>query len=304
MAIPVDQLETWAKQGSKDLSSTTYQSVKNALTGSKSPIREKIASGNIRVDLQGSYANDTNTRGDSDVDVLVRLNVFGSNKYSLPTNQFLLHEQTYPVATYDWSHLRRDVVTALNEYYGAASVEVSGNKSIKVQKNNGRLRADIVPVIAHRNYSYFLGHTNHAKVEGIMFYHRTTNAEVINYPDQHYSNGVAKHKATSDAFKRIVRIIKNARAYAVDKGLLHKDTAPSYFLQCMIYNVPNEHFAGNDSTAVYNTLKYLIENNRQGFTTQSGQHALFGNSNIHWNQDDATKTLNALAHLWDNWTSV
>jgi len=110
MSIPANQLDTWAKQGSKDLSSTTYQSVRNALSGSSSPIREMITSGKVKIDLQGSYANDTNTRGDSDVDVLVRLDVFQSNKLLLPREQYLLHEQTYFTADYILAHLRRDVI--------------------------------------------------------------------------------------------------------------------------------------------------------------------------------------------------
>lgn len=304
MAIPATQLETWARQGSKDLSSSTYQAVRAALTGPSSPIRAMIASGKIRVDLQGSYANDTNTKGDSDVDVLVRLNVFGSNKLQLPAAQYELHEQTYSVADYDWSHLRRDVLIALNAHFGAESVDATGNKSIKVVKVPGRLRADVVPVIAHRTYSYFLGHTNHAKIEGVMLYHRTTNEVIINYPDHHYTNGVTKHGRTSDAFKRVVRIIKNARAHAVDRGLLAEEAAPSYFLQCMIYNVPDAMFAGNDATAVRNVLKHLVESDITGYVTQSEQHALFGTSGIHWNHRDALTTVGALAHLWDNWHSI
>lgn len=304
MAIPASQLDTWAKQGSTNLSSATYQSVRNALIGNKSPIQGLISSGTVKIDLQGSYANDTNTKSDSDVDVLVRLDVFGSNKLTLPTDQYLLHEQTYPIAKYDWFHLRRDVIAALTAYYDAGSVDVTGNKSVKLVKSSGRLQADIVPVIAYHKYSYFLGHSNHDKTAGVMFYHRTTNEEIVNYPDQHYANGVAKHQATSDMFKRVVRIIKNARAHAVDKGLLAKEAAPSYFLQSMIYNVPNAAFVGNDSTAVFNVLAYLIQNDIRGFTTQSGHHPLFGGSSVHWNHADALTTIGALAHLWNNWKSI
>ncbi|HBA45629.1 hypothetical protein A2W67_00930 [Candidatus Nomurabacteria bacterium RIFCSPLOWO2_02_40_28] len=304
MSIPANQLDTWAKQGSKDLSSTTYQSVRNALSGSSSPIREMITSGKVKIDLQGSYANDTNTRGDSDVDVLVRLDVFQSNKLLLPREQYLLHEQTYFTADYILAHLRRDVLIALKAYYGNAFIDETGNKSIKLLKNSGRLKADIVPVIAHRTYSYFLGLHNHSKVEGILLNHKATGETIINYPDQHYNNGVAKHQATSNLFKRVVRIIKNARSYAVEKGLLSEETAPSYFLQSLVYNVPNEMFTGDNNTAVFNILKYLNEHDISSFVTQSNQHQLFGTSKHQWNITDANTTINALVNLWDNWNTI
>lgn len=304
MAIPSDQLDIWAKQGSIDLSSTTYQSIRNALTDTNSPILEQITSGKIKITLQGSYANDTNTRGDSDVDVLVVLDTFHSNKLALPRDQYLLHEQTYPVAQYGWSDLRRDVTAALKSYYGAGFVDDTGNKSIKVLKNSGRLNADIVPVVVYRNYTYFLSDANHEKSEGVLFYHRTTNEEIVNFPDQHYSNGVAKHQATSNTFKRIVRIIKNARTHAVEKNILAKDATPSYFLQSMIYNVPDAAFAGNDQTALYNVLSHLTQNDIHGYITQSEQHALFGTTGIHWNHADAMTTISALTHLWNNWNNI
>src|SRR3989344_5965717 len=282
MSIPANQLDTWAKQGSKDLSSTTYQSVRNALSGSSSPIREMITSGKVKIDLQGSYANDTNTRGDSDVDVLVRLDVFQSNKLLLPREQYLLHEQTYFTADYILAHLRRDVLIALKAYYGNAFIDETGNKSIKLLKNSGRLKADIVPVIAHRTYSYFLGLHNHSKVEGILL----------------------NHQATSNLFKRVVRIIKNARSYAVEKGLLSEETDPSYFLQSLVYNVPNEMFTGDNNTAVFNILKYLNEHDISSFVTQSNQHQLFGTSKHQWNITDANTTINALVNLWDNWNTI
>ena len=71
MPIPHSQLETWSKQGPIISSSNTYQSIKNALEYSSSPILDRIKSGEIKIYLQGSYANATNIRGDSDVDIVV-----------------------------------------------------------------------------------------------------------------------------------------------------------------------------------------------------------------------------------------
>lgn len=68
MAIPEKQLETWTGLGSVQQSSATYQSIKGMLDDTDAP----YASRNIDSFLQGSYCNDTNIYGDSDVDIVLR----------------------------------------------------------------------------------------------------------------------------------------------------------------------------------------------------------------------------------------
>jgi tRNA nucleotidyltransferase (CCA-adding enzyme) len=67
MTIPLTQLETWSHQGGTGISTNAYESVRNALTKASCPLSGR----NIEIFLQGSYANTTNTYGDSDVDVVV-----------------------------------------------------------------------------------------------------------------------------------------------------------------------------------------------------------------------------------------
>jgi len=75
MAIPETQLTTWANQGAITTAKTTADSVKNALNYNGWP-----SGVDFEVYLQGSYKNDTNIRGNSDVDVVAQLNsTFYSN---------------------------------------------------------------------------------------------------------------------------------------------------------------------------------------------------------------------------------
>lgn len=305
MAIPSIQIDTWSKQGPIASSSTTYQSLKNALTDGGSPIADMIARGTVKIDLQGSYAHDTNIYGDSDVDVIVRhIDTFRSNKHTLPSDQFQLHEQAYPVASYEWEDLRQDIITALSNYYGGAYVDTSGKKSLKVSPNSGRLRLDVVPAISHREYSYFYGTGNHSREDGIAFKNITTGDLIINYPDHHYDNAVAKQAATKDRYKGLVRIVKNMRSSLVNKGRLAKEEAPSYFLQGMIYNVPNEVFVADRQTTTLGALRWLVNADFSTFVSQNEQHLLLGNAPEYWNPADAKKTLSELCFLWDNWGRI
>jgi tRNA nucleotidyltransferase (CCA-adding enzyme) len=83
MAIPLAQLVTWSNQGAVTTSSAAYASIKHALTKNTSPLVGK----GLDIFLQGSYANDTNIYGDSDVDVVV------------------FYDETFH---YDWSQLPPD----------------------------------------------------------------------------------------------------------------------------------------------------------------------------------------------------
>lgn len=305
MAIPHAQLDIWVKQGPITSSSLTYQSIQNALTHSASPIRDFISNGNVKIYLQGSYKNDTNIRGDSDVDVIVELiQTFHSNKIELTPAEYQLHESTYSTASYQWADFRTDVIAALEAYFGTSYVDQTGNKSLKVLPNSGRLRADVVPVTSYRRYNYFRGDSNHSKELGVLFYHRTTGKEIINYPDHHYRHGVIKHQNTGDQYKKIVRILKNARSYLIDKGILDKKKAPSYFLQSLVYNVPDDHFSGDISTATRNVLNYLYNEDVSNFISQNNQHALFGPAEEQWNIPDARETIIALVNLWDKWGTI
>lgn len=143
MAIPEPQLETWAKQGAITTAKATADSIKNALN-SYSYWPRGIE---FEVYLQGSYKNDTNIRGDSDVDVVAQLNsTFYSN---LSEEQKRILGLT--PASYDWSDFQSDVLQALKTYYGQGQI-TEGNKSVKIKANNGRLPADVVVCCQYRRY--------------------------------------------------------------------------------------------------------------------------------------------------------
>lgn len=304
MAIPESQLETWSKQGATVTAKATHESIRNALSSEKSPIKDRISNGSIEIYLQGSYKNDTNIRGDSDVDLVVELNTaFGHNAHELPADQKRLHDLAYGSATYDWENLRSDIIKALNSYYESRYVNDTGNKALKLLAVPGRLKADIVPVVRFRKYRHFLGTDNFKSERGIKFYHRATKKPIINFPHHHFNNGKDKNSEsrTNGWFKPTVRILKNARSYLIDNNVLSKETTPSYFLQSLIYNVPDNLFGNSYNDTVFNVLKYLYEKPISNFQCQNDLHPLFGETTEQWNEPNAVLTIQKLVELWDNW---
>jgi hypothetical protein len=68
MTIPLSQLQVWSTQPDPSRSAETYASVRAALEGSV-----HLRPHSFEIYLQGSYANATNIRADSDVDVVAQL---------------------------------------------------------------------------------------------------------------------------------------------------------------------------------------------------------------------------------------
>src|SRR5207248_1568316 len=60
------------------------------------------------------------------------------------------------------------------------------------------------------------------------------------WPQQQYECGVRKNTATGRRYKRMVRALKRIENELVKAGLLKE--LPSFFMECLVYNVPNSEF--------------------------------------------------------------
>ena len=175
--------------------------------------------------LQGSYPNYTNIRGDSDVDVVVETSNVFYNDLPLETKQ----QMGLTAGSYTWEQFKDQAVIALTNYYGH-NVVTPNSKCIKVKGDGGhRLDADVVPCNTYRQYNGTI-----VAASGITFWTQT-GQQIINYPKLHLKNGSAKNSTCSMNYKPSVRMFKNARNRAQSKAL---GRYPSYFLECLLYNVP------------------------------------------------------------------
>jgi len=256
--------------------------------------------------LQGSYKNDTNIRGDSDVDLVVELKssfIYDISTLS-PVDQVLFNQDIRP-AIYDWFQFRAHVLRALQSYYGSASVR-EGNKSLKIDAGSGRLSSDIIVCQQYRKYSRYRNIYDLSFIEGIIFFVSSENRWAVNYPKLHYENGVRKNSQsfTNGWFKHVVRIFKNARTYLEENSAIPDDLAPSYFLECLIYNAPNDKFGHNYQCSFHSLLSWLNglgDNDMNQLLCQNGLIGLFGNSPEQWSTMKAQRLISSLTGLWNNW---
>ncbi len=293
MPLTESQLQAWTGQGGITASRDTHAAVRVALDRYM-----EIDSSKYEIYLQGSYKNDTNIRGDSDVDIVVQLNnTSGYDVAGLPLAQQSAFHQAYGDSNYQWSDFRDDVFRALVRYFGATEVQ-QGKKSIKLRAAPGRNAADVVPAFHYRRYEWFERPGSEGFADGIRFYHRDTLEAIVNFPKLHYQNGTALNAITSN-YKPSIRLFKNARNVAVAKGLLGANVAPSYFIEGALSNVPSTLFTASRLETFYGVLAYMEQASMLWSTwrTQNRQHLLLGATSVQWSPDALRGFLSAMRSL-------
>ena len=297
VSIAEVQLETWSHQGSVTQSKGTYATVKRALESHGAAYSGR----KFDVFLQGSYGNDTNIYAESDVDVVMCLNsTFIPCLDGLSSEERAAFRRAFPDnATYTLNKFKADVVAALQAAFPQA---VSlGSKAIKVAKGGSRRSTDVVAAAQYRRYYGFRSAREESFVQGIFFL-MSNGKEIVNYPRQHSANCTAKHQATSYRFKPTVRILKNIRRAMENDGLIDKAVAPSYFLEGLLYNVPNEKFGGSHKDTIVSSINWIVKADRNSFMCANEQQSLLGNTLEAWPAANCDRFLNALFQYGSNWS--
>jgi hypothetical protein len=209
----------------------------------------------IRYLPKGSYKNNTNVKKDSDVDIAVINTELYYYDVSLlsASDQAAVNGNTTPAtAPLQGAALRIELEKALGAKFGAAC-DTTGKTAITISENSGRVSADAVPSFPYRLYYY--DSSKVAYVEGTKTF-RKNGSEVVNYPEQQYTNGVAKNNRTGRRYKFLVRILKRLENDLVAAGKIAE--LPSYFMECLVYRVPDNLFGHAGLTPLTDDLKSVL----------------------------------------------
>lgn len=297
MAIPESQLERWSHQGSIAQSAQTYETLQRVLNDSSSPYYLR----DFSIFLQGSYGNDTNVYRDSDVDVVIRLNqTYYADTRSLTPNAKASYDRMFSPATYEYSDFKTEVIAWLKQNFGADVRP--GKKAVQIKANGNRREADVLVCARHRGYLATSTDTDLRYDEGIVFW-TSDGAKIVNFPKQHSENCTTKHKNTSQRFKRMVRVYKNMRNKMVDDGYIVDGVAPSYFLEGMLWNVPEEHFLQSYGDSFVNTFNWVSVADATKLVCANDLHWLVrDNLEVCWPTTNFTAYLAAAKDYWNDWS--
>jgi len=163
------------------------------------------------------------------------------------------------------------------------------------------LTADIVVCQQYRRYNRFQGTSDQDYDEGIRFKDQSTGEQIISYPKIHYENGADKNQSVHSRYRETIRIIKNARSYLVEKGEIEEELAPSYCIECLLYNVPSSKYTYDLQDRYRNVVDWLVEASVSGFECQNEIQDLFGSKSTQWSTSDANEFIRRLVDLWNNW---
>ena len=293
MPIAEKQLETWASIGPSKQFTDTYQSIRGNLLDNSAPYPVK----DVDIFLQGSYGNDTNVYGDSDVDIVLKYN--GAFYYDI--TEMTQSEQDHfkrvfsKDAVYGYTSFKHDAEGFIARLYNGVQI---GKKAVFVPGNSGRRNADVLVCQQFRRYRSYESGVNDYR-EGVAFYSGGTRIE--NFPKQHSENITAKHQATKGNFKPMVRVFKNMRNSMVEKKLLSDGVAPSYFIEGMLSNVPNDKFSGDYVDMWVACFNWLVTADTTKLMTGSCLHWLIrDNSNVCWPTTNFNTFTRALKNYWES----
>ena len=182
-----------------------------------------------------------------------------------------------------WKSFRDHALKAMRAKFGNAAE--SGRKTLKIPKGKVPADADLVVTLRYR--------------EGIAFCLSDERRWVVSFPQQHHERGQKKEEAMDGRFKRRVRMFKAARNRLVEKKALTKNYAPLYFIECVLYNFPEDLFVPKLAPTFTGIVDWLKTANLGGFECQNGRVDLFGPGKEQRSVKKARAFVRALEKLWE-----
>lgn len=100
----------------------------------------------------------------------------------------------------------------------------------------------------------------------------------------------------------MVRVLKNMRSKMIEGGLLDEGVAPSYYLEGLLYNVPNDQFGGSYEDCFVNAINWIQKADETKFVCANGQYYLLReDSHVTWRTEKCDKFILAAIQLWNEW---
>ena len=251
-----DQLAGWTGPSSdteQDKQDRTERMIRQAIDS-----HEPFNDCSLKIYAKGSYANNTNVRSDSDVDIAVECTEVqyweesekGNRKSGEP------YEGIWTPAK-----LRAELLSAMNAKF-PGQVDSSGSTAIQINSSSARVDADVVPCFSYRYYMKY-GSRDGTKI------FKTNGSSIVNYPVQQLENGRAKNKRTGYAYKKGARLLKRIENAMAENGTFRE--LPSFFMECLAYNCPDNAFAHPTWTECLRAMLFHIWDNLQGEEPTSGR---------------------------------
>jgi hypothetical protein len=100
----------------------------------------------------------------------------------------------------------------------------------------------------------------------------------------------------------MVRVLKNLREKLIAEKKIATGVAPSYYLEGLLYNVPDNKFSTSYEDCFVNGINWIYEADRSKFVCANGQYYLLReDSPVTWRESKCDEFLAAVVELWKKW---
>ncbi len=244
-----DQLTGWTKPSSdteKDKQDRTERMIRQAID-SHAPFNDC----SLKVYAKGSYANNTNVRTDSDVDIAVECT---DALYWEEAEKGIYKPGKKYEGVWTPSKLRAELVAAMRGQF-SNQVDDSGSTAIQINSSSARVDADVVPCFSYRYYM------THESRDGTKIF-KNQGGSIVNHPKQQLEYGIAKNKDTGYLYKKGARLLKRIENKMSEDGAFRE--LPSYFIESLAFNCPNPVFDSSTWTDRLRGMLFHIWGQLQG----------------------------------------
>ncbi|MDH2256673.1 hypothetical protein N5K16_16010 [Serratia marcescens] len=130
-------------------------------------------------------------------------------------------------------------------------------------------------------------------------HHYTLNQQVGSITE----NLTLKYQASNKWLKPMVRVLKNLRSKLIADGKLKSGLAPSYYLEGLLYNVPNEKFGTSYADCFVNAMNWIqTEADKDKLVCANEQYyLLWEGTHTSWEKADAEAFIDAAIKMWNEW---
>ncbi len=245
-----DLLSRWIKPSSED--EQVQQDRAQRVVTDAVKRHDTLKTASLYVYAKGSYANNTNVRRDSDVDIVVECQACQYFDH-MPGQAPATALGTPYIGEWTPAELRSEVTTALTNAFGASNVDTTGKVALAVTAVVGsRPSIDVVPSF---DYCLYNDAAQISSRRGSCVF-PSSGPKIVNWPDQQLANGREKNQRTGSRYKYFVRALKNAENILVKGGAMK--AKPSYLMECLVWNVADSTLrSGNLSQGFRATLVEL-----------------------------------------------
>ena len=249
--------------------------------------------------LQGCYASKTNTSFQAKLEVIVEITKTREYDYDnlvrgdvKMRDDFFVDFEHY----FDVKHFK-DVLA--DEIGKLLNTKLRMTPTTILVPAFGKLQhsIDIFPCF---KYKFF--RPEGGSIRSKLVYDQNLDEHFLMFTNLHAVNGELKDSMTKGNFKRMVRFLKNLVAISArENNLIHP--VRGYYIECLLYNVPNEMYFTTDgklSSIFLKIINWLNFANLDEFVCQNQIWTLWGNADGFWDQGSARQFINDVIEFYES----